>query len=141
MTAETNTFIWPIRIYYEDTDVAGIVYHPNYLKFFERARTEWMRSLGVDLREIAREEGLIFIVNKVSIHYLSPCFLNDALEVETQLDKCRAASLVFRQMLRRPQDKDKTLCDALVSLVCVDKSSYKPKRVPNPLLRKIKSVS
>ena len=141
MSEPKPSFTWPIRIYFEDTDVAGIVYHPNYLKYFERARTEWMRTLEVDMRDIAHQNGLVFIVNKAKVDYLSPCFLNDALEVVTQVDKCRAASLVFRQRLYREQNRAHVLSDALVSVVCVDKNSYKPSRIPEPVLRKLKSVS
>ena len=80
-----TTFVWPARVYYEDTDAGGVVYYANYLKFLERARTEWLRALGFDQRDLMREAGILFAVRRVEIDYLLPARFDDELEVEAAI--------------------------------------------------------
>ena len=94
-------FIWQLRVYYEDTDAGGVVYYANYLKFFERCRTEWLRALGVDQSEFAREQGLGFVVTELQVRYLRPAYLDDQLSVEARVTQLGRCSLVFLQHARR----------------------------------------
>jgi acyl-CoA thioester hydrolase len=92
-------FRFPIRVYYEDTDAAGIVYHANYIKFMERARTEWLRALGFDQRAIAREHGIAFVVRSANVEFLRPARFNDQLFATCALQRLGWASVEFRQMV------------------------------------------
>jgi len=120
------THLWPLRVYYEDTDLAGIVYYANYLKFIERARTEFVRELGVDQTTLKRVQGLVFAVRRVEADYLSPAKFDDELVVATHVDTVTAARLVMRQVVRR---HDTVLFQALVTLVCLHDTG-KPARIP-----------
>lgn len=106
-----------IRVYYEDTDLAGIVYYANYLKFIERARTEWVRALGVDQARLKAETGIVFAVRRIEADYLSPAHFDDLLDVRTSLREMRGARLILDQAVMR---QDKVLFRADVTLVCVD---------------------
>ena len=99
-----TTFVWPARVYYEDTDAGGVVYYANYLKFLERARTEWLRALGFDQRDLMREAGILFAVRHVEIDYLAPARLDDAAVVETTVAELGRASIRFDQRLRRDHE-------------------------------------
>src|SRR5437660_6993218 len=96
-----SPFAITIRVYYEDTDIAGIVYHANYLKFMERARTEWLRRLGVEQDQLAREERVMFVVRSACVEFLKPARFNDAIEADVMLLECGGASMTFAQRLRR----------------------------------------
>lgn len=106
-----------IRVYYEDTDLAGIVYYANYLKFIERARTEWVRALGVDQARLKAETGIVFAVRRIEADYLSPAHFDDLLDVHTSLREMRGARLILDQAVLR---QDKVLFRAGVTLVCLD---------------------
>ncbi len=93
-------FIWPVRVYYEDTDSGGVVYYANYLKFMERARTEWLRQLGFEQDELLEKEGILFAVRRVSVDYLRPARFNDELLVSASISKQGRASLTFQQEIR-----------------------------------------
>jgi acyl-CoA thioester hydrolase len=128
-------FIWPVRIYYEDTDSGGVVYYANYLKFMERARTEWLRTLGFEQDVLARDDNLLFVVRAVQIDYLKPACLNDLLQVITQIIEVRQASLVFQQhVLNAKQD---LLCEGHVRIVCVHADILKPKQIPEKILAEV----
>ncbi|MFT5521031.1 MAG: acyl-CoA thioester hydrolase [Enterobacterales bacterium] len=129
-------FIFPVRVYYEDTDVAGIVYHANYLRFFERGRTEWLRELGID-QTVLIEEGLAFAVTKMNIDYLKPARFNDLLEVVTEIQSSKRASLVFKQTIRDKQRPNLIYSKAEVKAACIDMKSLKPKALPKQLLEEI----
>ena len=129
-------FIFPVRVYYEDTDVAGIVYHANYLRFFERGRTEWLRELGID-QTILIEQGLAFAVTKMNIDYIKPARFNDLLEVVTEIESSRKASLIFKQTIRDKQDPNLIYSKAEVKAACIDMKSLKPKALPKQLLEEI----
>ena len=128
--AERQPFRLPVRVYYEDTDAAGVVYYANYLKFMERARTEWLEALGFPLAAFEREHGVVFVVHRCEIDYLLPARLNDALDVSVEPVKLGAATLRARQDVRRGND---VVTSALVTLVCLDAKRWRPARMPASL--------
>ncbi|HHH36833.1 MAG TPA: tol-pal system-associated acyl-CoA thioesterase [Gammaproteobacteria bacterium] len=135
-------FLWPVRVYYEDTDSGGVVYHANYMKFMERARTEWLRSHGFEQDELARRDGVIFAVHRASLAFLRPARFNDRLQVSVCLAGHGAASLDFIQEVR-PQAGAGTrgegagvYCRGEVGVACLDAATLRPRRIP-PCLRKI----
>ena len=120
----------PIRVYYEDTDAGGIVYHSNYLKFAERGRTEMLRHLNYSITDLLERENIMFVMRHVEMNYLAPARLDEQLSLETTLQTIKNTSFVMRQCVIR----DGTLlCEMLVTLVCVDTNSFKPVRVPEGL--------
>lgn len=121
-------FRWPVRVYYEDTDAAGVVYHSNYLKFLERARTEWLRSLGHDQDQLRRELGVLFVVRHAELDFLRPARLDQLLEITARLAGCGGASMRIEQAVLAGAD---LLCSAVVQVVCVDAATLRPKRVPD----------
>ena len=123
-------FSFPVRVYYEDTDAAGVVYYANYLRFLERARTEWLDSIGHPLPEVERNHGIVFVVHRLEIDYHAPARLFDALDVSVSVDALRRASLDLRQEVRRGGS---LLVTARVVLACVDRVQFKPARIPIPI--------
>jgi len=124
---EHSTFSWPIRVYWEDTDAGGVVYYANYLKFLERARTEWLSSLGLEQDRLADEHGVVFVVRRVEADFLRPARFNDRLTVVCELAELGRASLVMRQHIRRG---DERLFAALVRVACVGWQTFRPARIP-----------
>jgi len=124
----------PLRIYYEDTDAGGVVYYANYLKFMERARTEWLRSLGFEQDELSREPGVIFAVRAVRVDYLKPARFNDSLEVTVALGRVGSASLVFAQAVRRPAE---VLCSGEIKIACLDVRRFSPQPIPPTVLSRV----
>ena len=124
------THQFPLRVYYEDTDLAGIVYYANYLKFIERARSEWVRGLGVD-QVAMKADGIVFAVRRVEADYIAPAHYDDVLVVDTSVDKLTGARLVVRQVVRRA---DQVLFDALVTIVAIG-AAGKPARLPAAIRR------
>ncbi|WP_114418303.1 tol-pal system-associated acyl-CoA thioesterase [Marinospirillum perlucidum] len=122
-----GVFTWPLRVYYEDTDAGGIVYYVNYLKFMERARTEWLRTLGWEQADLP----WLFVVRRADTEYRQPARLDDYLQVKTEMASARGARLVFSQSVCRGQE---LLCQARVEVACVDRESLKPVRLPQDLL-------
>lgn len=131
-----SEFLWPIRVYYEDTDAGGVVFYANYLKFMERARTEWLRSLGFEQDRLRDESGVIFAVRAVNIDYLRPARFNDAVTVVTRVVRRGGASLSFEQAVHRIAT-DEVLCSALVKIVSLDSASFRPRPIPAPVLARI----
>ena len=126
-----SVFRWPVRVYYEDTDAGGIVYHANYLRFFERARSEWLRSLGGPSHsEIAAARDEVFVVRDLRIEYLRPARLDDMLELELAVAGGRRASLTLRQWAHRQGD-DETLVDAQVRIAMIRRSDGRPVGLPD----------
>jgi acyl-CoA thioester hydrolase len=125
-------FVWPVRVYWEDTDAGGVVYYANYLKFMERARSEWLRGFGFEQDVLRDEAGVVFVVRRVEIDYLSPARFNEQLEVSVALHEAGRASLSVRQELMRGSDR---LAQAVVTLACVDAARFKPVKIPEPLLQ------
>ena len=123
-----SEFVWRIRVYWEDTDGGGVVYYANYLKFMERARTEWLRSLGHSQQEIAEKFGFVFAVREAHVNYLKPARLDDDLEVTCVPVPEGRASIRFRQDIRRGAT---TIADGEVRVVCVDSKSFRPRALPD----------
>ena len=131
-----SEFIFPVRVYYEDTDVAGIVYYANYLRFLERGRTEWLRELGVD-QTILIDQDIAFVVTEVNIQYLKPARFNDLLEVVTEIYSTGRARLLFKQSVRNKQQKNLVYCTAEVKAACINMTSLKPTALPEQLVKEI----
>ena len=124
-----NEFLWPVRVYYEDTDSGGVVYYANYLKFMERARTEWLRHFGFEQDELIRKEAVIFAVRSVQVDYLLPARFNDDLSVSAKLIEQGRASLTIEQAIIRVAD-DTLLCKGSVKIVSLRPDSFKPCAIP-----------
>ena len=133
MNDKLNIFLWPARVYYEDTDSGGVVYYANYLKFMERARTEWLRHLGLEQDELIARESVIFAVRSVQVDYLRPARFNDALTVSAEVVEQGRASLTFVQLIRKNND-DTILCQGRIKIACLDCNSFKPRPLPAPLV-------
>ena len=148
----TNKFSLPVRVYYEDTDAGGVVYHSNYINFFERARTEWLRSIGFEQDQLISEHQLIFVVRALNCDYLKPALFNDELFVTADIRDLRNTSVVFKQQVVRRSKVDETineqekhgsyvvLAEGNVTVVSVDSTKLKPKRLPNFLIEKFKGT-
>lgn len=124
-----EAFVWPVRVYYEDTDAEGVVYYANYLKFFERARTEWLRARRVDLDTLQRDDGVVFVVAETNVRYLAPARFNDELRVSAEVERASAVQLWFRQHIRRAHDNE-LVCSATVRVASVAHPSFRPARLP-----------
>ena len=129
-------FSFPVRVYYEDTDAAGVVYYANYLKFMERARTEWLAALGFPLAAFEREHGVVFVVHRCEIDFRQPARLNDALDVSVEAVKLGASTLKARQVVVRGAD---VITSALVTLACLDAARWRPVRMPASLAAKLEN--
>ncbi|MBS7779654.1 tol-pal system-associated acyl-CoA thioesterase [Acidovorax sp. CCYZU-2555] len=132
-------FAFPIRIYWEDTDAGGIVFYANYLKFFERARTEWLRSLGLEQQKLREQTGGMFVVTQAQVDYHRPARLDDQLLVTARLQASGRASLTIRQQafLQSPADGPQLLSEASIRIGWVDGASMRPVRIPISLLEQL----
>ena len=135
----TAEFSWPVRVYYEDTDSGGVVYYANYLKFMERARTEWLRSLGFEQDRLLRQEGIIFAVRRAAVEFVHPARFNDALLVQSRIKQRRKVSLTFQQRIIRAADA-KLLVEGDIQVACIDQHSFRPIAIPANLLSSIPDV-
>ncbi|EKO3517361.1 tol-pal system-associated acyl-CoA thioesterase [Vibrio fluvialis] len=126
-----RVFNWPITIYYEDTDAGGVVYHSNYLKFFERARTEMLRAIGVS-QQVLLEQRIGFVVRHAEIDFKQGARLDDQLTVVTSIAELKKASLTFCQELVNPEEQ--LLCKAIVKVACIDNEKMKPKAMPQSII-------
>lgn len=131
---EDNAFEWPITVYYEDTDVGGLVYHANYIKFFERARTELFRSHGVSLNDLFADK-VSFVVRRIEADYLKGAKLDDQLIVRTWPQSWRRASIEFCQVLVNTHGQ--TLCKAVIQVACVHPDTLKPIKIPENIMSEI----
>jgi len=129
-TLNTQHFSWPVRVYYEDTDLGGVVYYANYLKFMERARTEWLRALGFEQTALARDHGVVFVVSSLAIDYLKPAAFNDELTVTVELEKLGAGQIILMQRIARGAE---ALAAASVRIACVNTTTFRPVRIPSNL--------
>lgn len=133
-----ETFVWPVRVYYEDTDSGGVVYYANYLKFMERARTEWLRARGFEQDALLRDRRLLFAVRRLEVDYHRPARFNDQLEVMSQVARVGCASLTFAQTIQRVDSTStEVLCGARVKVACIDAGSFQACRMPRDLMREI----
>lgn len=126
-----DTFRWPVRVYWEDTDAYGVVYYANYLKFLERARSEWLRSFGLEQPQLIAQHRGVFVVRRVEADYLAPARFNDSLVVEANAVELNRASLVMDQRVLRDGEQ---LLNARVTLVWVHEKTFKPARIPAEIL-------
>ncbi|MCW8943313.1 MAG: tol-pal system-associated acyl-CoA thioesterase [Sedimenticola sp.] len=126
-------FLWPVRVYYEDTDSGGVVYYANYLKFMERGRTEWLRELGFEQDELREKEGILFAVRKVEVDYRSPARFNDKLQVSARIISRGKASLTFQQEITADAD-GRLLCSGIIKIACIGAESFRPTPIPHALL-------
>lgn len=124
-----TAFRWRTRVYWEDTDAGGVVYHAGYLRFMERARTEWMRALGIGQQALRESHGVVFVVRGIDIAFDKPARLDDELDATTRVTRLRAASLEFAQDVLRVAD-GATLARARVRVACVDAREFVPVRIP-----------
>jgi acyl-CoA thioester hydrolase len=132
------SFQWPVRVYYEDTDSGGVVYYANYLKFMERARTEWLRRLGLEQDHLRDEYGILFAVRSLAVDYLLPARFNDVLHVSVEPERAGRASLDFRQQIRRDDTTaGQLLCQGRVKIACLDAAGLRPRRIPSPVYAEI----
>lgn len=136
MTILTNkpVFEWPVRVYYEDTDAGGIVFYANYLKFFERARTEWLRATGVNQQAMADEQGLMFVVKSTAVEYHAPARLDDELRLTVVVEKLGRASVLFVQ---QAWCGEQLLVSGQIKVGCVSKADVRPAAIPSDVLARM----
>ena len=135
-----SVFQWPVRVYYEDTDSGGVVYYANYLRFMERARTEWMRALGFEQDRLIREEGIVFAVRSANVEFLQPARFNDLLTVSTRLQQRGRASLTFAHSIGRQTEESRPCCTGEVKVACVNVDTFRPQPIPETLMKEIADV-
>ena len=133
---ELFTYSFPVRVYFENTDAGGVVYHAEYLKFLERARTEWLRHLGFDHQTLARQHRIVFVVTAAAVDFLRAARLDDNLAVSVQLESLGKVRCVFVQEIRREDD---LLVKARVTVACVTGEQFKPVEIPEALRRKMEA--
>jgi acyl-CoA thioester hydrolase len=131
LSGTENGYAWPIRVYYEDTDAGGIVFYANYLKFFERARTEWLRACGVDQNRLAEETGAIFIVRSTAVDYRAPARLDDVITIISRIERLGRASVDFGQEAWRGGT---LLATGSIRVGCVDRVALRPSGIPPAVL-------
>jgi acyl-CoA thioester hydrolase len=131
-----NVFSIPVRVYYEDTDAGGVVYYANYLRFFERARTEWLRDLGFEQNELAREESVVFAVRTANMDFIKAARFNDLLRVSVEVMETGKASIKFEQNITRGKE---LICRGEVRLACVDAGDFRPRAIPAKVVASIKT--
>ena len=132
-----NAFSIPVRVYYEDTDAGGVVYYANYLKFFERCRTEWVRKAGHDQSQLASDTGVGFVARKASCEYLKPARLDDELIVGLEVERLTRVRVVFRQHVRRG---DEELVTGTVEIACVNLATMTPTAIPDHLYSQLEAL-
>ena len=142
---QKQVFTWPVRVYWEDTDAGGIVFYANYLKFFERARTEWLRSLGINQQALREATGGMFVVSDTQLRYLQPARLDDELLVTASLLEYGRASMTIEQQATRHisgqqsgRDSALMLCEGTIRIGWVDATTYRPARIPQTILDTLK---
>ena len=127
-------FRFELRVYWEDTDAGGVVFYANYLKFFERARTEWLRAYGVQQSTLRQDEGAIFVVGETRVRYLLPAQLDDVLSLSVEVAGLGRASLLVDQRCWRG---DTLLAEGSIRIGCVDAGTFRPRRIPNSILERL----
>ena len=135
--SQARTFSWPTRVYWEDTDAGGVVYHAQYVAFLERARTEWLRHRGHGQEQMRNDLDLVFAVRAMQLDFLRPARLDDLLTVTVEIRTCKRASVVFAQSIRRG---DEVLLTAGVRVAVLSASSFRPKPAPDALYEEFKSL-
>lgn len=136
-----QTFSWPVRVYFEDTDSGGVVYYANYLRFMERARTEWLRSRGCEQDVLLQQSRLAFVVRAIALDYHRPARFNDLLEVRTRVIEARRASLRFGQQIVYAGATEQLLCAGTIKVACVETITWRPQAIPASLLTEMQDGS
>ena len=134
---ELFVYSFPVRVYFENTDAGGVVYHGEYLKFLERARTEWLRHLGFDHQALARNHRVVFVVTSAAIEFARPARLDDTVAVSVRLESLGKVRCVFAQEIRRD---DEVLVKATITVACVTGENFKPVEIPEALRRKMEAA-
>ncbi len=134
MTVTKMNFEWPVRVYYEDTDSGGVVYYANYLKFMERARTEFLRKLGFQQDQLIEQQNIIFAVRSVQLDYKSPARFNDELTVTAQLLELKKASMLFEQKIYKNDEANHILCQGHIRIACLKADTFKPCAIPEAIM-------
>lgn len=124
-----HPFVWQLRVYWEDTDGGGVVYHSRYLNFLERARTEWLRARGVDQSALAAKEGVVFAIRRMEVDWIAPARLDDVLDISVHSVRASAARLAFTQEMHRASD-GREIARAGVTAVCLDAVRFRPRKMP-----------
>lgn len=137
--SSSREFHWPVRVYYEDTDAAGVVYHSNYLKFMERARTEWLRSIGFSQEHLRKREGILFVVANMDIRFRKPAIFDEELNVRSVIKNMNAASLNFTQTITNAQCE--IVCNADVTVACLQADTFRPCRIPDNIKETFQHVA
>lgn len=131
-------YAWPVRVYYEDTDSAGVVYYANYLRYFERARTEWLRAQGFEQTHLTEQLGVVFVVRSIQVEYLMPARFNDELVISVELAAVGASQISMNQCVERSTGTlTQKLVEAQVQLACVSRAAMRPVRIPKILRARI----
>ena len=132
-----SLFSLAVRVYYEDTDAGGVVYYANYFKFMERARTEWLRQLGVEQDELVRREGVLFAVHSAAADFVRPARFNDNLLVTVAIRRMGGASITFTQSVERDGVR---LCEGEVKVVCLNAKDFTPRPVPRDIVERVEAL-
>lgn len=136
-----STFTWTARVYYEDTDTGGVVFYANYLKFFERARTEWLRALGISQQALTKSHGIMFVVKNTTVDYHAPAVLDDELKLSVIVERFGRASVQFTQECWRMNESQRQLlATGRIKVGCIDARAFKPSAIPDDILEKIQSL-
>lgn len=136
-----SNFSWPIRVYYEDTDTGGVVFYANYIKFFERARTEWLRAAGIGQQTLTQTHGVMFVVKSTAVDYHAPAKLDDELKLTVVVERLGRASVQFvQEAWRITGDEAVLLTTGHVKVGCVDIVSFRPSAIPDEILKRINSA-
>lgn len=134
-----SNFTWNIRVYYEDTDAGGVVFYANYLKFFERARTEWLRATGVSQQLMTETHGVMFVVKSTAVDYHAPARLDNELKLTVVVERMGRASVQFvQQAWRLDGDRQELLATGRIKVGCVDAQRFRPSEIPDEVLNRIK---
>lgn len=134
-------FTWPVRVYYEDTDTGGVVFYANYLKFFERARTEWLRAAGVNQQMLSELHNVMFVVKSTAVDYHAPAKLDDELKLTVAVEKLGRASVQFTQECwRAGEGQEHLLTRGQIKIGCVDTRTFRPSPIPDDVLAKIEHL-
>ena len=137
-----SDFTWNVRVYYEDTDAGGVVFYANYLKFFERARTEWLRAAGIGQQLLSESHHVMFVVKSTAVDYHAPAKLDDELKLSVVVERLGRASVHFIQEAWRVEGEDhRLLASGRIKVGCVDIASFRPNHIPDEVLDRIKNTS
>jgi acyl-CoA thioester hydrolase len=135
-----EAFEFPVRVYYEDTDAGGVVFYANYLRFFERARTEWLRSAGISQSDMTRRYGVMFVVRETSVDFRAPARLDDWLTLRSQIERLGRVAVTFHQEAwREIAGKDELLATSVIKVGCVDRVTFRPTPIPDDVRSALKT--